>query len=234
VTGLPEAVISAGSAVWLGLLTSISPCPLATNVAAISYLGRRVDSPRHVLGGGLLYTLGRTATYVALGVVIVMGLLSMPETSRFLQRHMNRILGPVLIVVGILLLEVIRPVLPGLGRWGERLRQRLETKGVWAAIPLGALFALSFCPVSAALFFGSLVPLAVRFDSPVLYPSLYGAGTALPVVGFAILIAFGARFVAKGFNSLAVVERWARRLTAVIFIGVGIYMTLIYTLGIQI
>ena len=129
-TGLPEAVISAGSAVWLGLLTSISPCPLATNVAAISFLGRRVDSPRHVLGGGLLYTAGRTATYVTLGFVFVMGLLSMPETSQFLQRHMNRILGPVLIVAGALLLEVVRPVLPGLGRRGEQLRQRMETKGV--------------------------------------------------------------------------------------------------------
>jgi cytochrome c-type biogenesis protein len=233
VTGLPEALVGAGSAVWLGILTSISPCPLATNVAAISYLGRRVDSPRHVLGGGLLYTAGRTATYVTLGFVFVMGLLSMPETSQFLQRHMNRILGPVLIVAGALLFEVVRPVLPGLGRNGEQLRQRLVAKGVWGALPLGALFALSFCPVSAALFFGSLVPLAVRFDSPVLLPSLYGAGTALPVVAFAVLIAFGARWVAKAFNRLSVVERWARRLTAVVFVGVGIYMTLIYTLGVQ-
>jgi len=234
VTGLPEAVLSAGSAVWLGVLTSISPCPLATNIAAISFIGQRVDSPRHVLGGGLLYTLGRAAAYVALGSVLVLGLLSMPEVSQFLQRHMNRILGPVLIVAGALLLEVFRPVLPGLGRTGERIRERLETKGVWGAFPLGALFALSFCPVSAALFFGSLVPLAVRFDSPVLFPSLYGAGTALPVVAFAILIAFGARFVAKAFNRLAVVERWFRRLTGLVFVAVGIYMTLIYTLGVQI
>jgi cytochrome c biogenesis protein CcdA len=233
VTGLPEALISAGSAVWLGILTSISPCPLATNVAAISYLGRRVDSPRHVLGGGLLYTVGRTVAYVTLGFVCVMGLLSMPEVSRFLQRHMNRILGPVLIVAGVFLLEVIRPVLPGLGRRGEKLRERLQSKGVWGAAPLGALFALSFCPVSAALFFGSLVPLAVRFDSPVLFPTLYGAGTALPVVGFAVLVAFGARFVARAFDRLAVVERWARRLTGVVFVVVGIYMTVIYTLGIQ-
>jgi cytochrome c-type biogenesis protein len=233
VTGLPEALISAGSAVWLGILTSISPCPLATNVAAISYLGRRVDSPRHVLVGGLLYTVGRTVAYVALGFVCVMGLLSMPEVSRFLQRHMNRILGPVLIVAGVFLLEVIRPVLPGLGKRGEKLRERLQSKGVWGAAPLGALFALSFCPASAALFFGSLVPLAVRFDSPVLFPTLYGAGTALPVVAFAVLVAFGARFVARAFDRLAVVERWARRLTGVVFVVVGIYMTVIYTLGIQ-
>jgi len=234
VSGLPETVIGAGSALWLGLLTSISPCPLATNVAAISYLGRRVDSPRHVLAGGLLYTMGRTAAYVVLGFVCVMGLLSMPEVSQFLQRHMNRILGPVLIVAGVFLLELFRPVLPGLGRRGEKLRQRFQAKGIWGAAPLGALFALSFCPVSAALFFGSLVPLAVRLDSPVLYPSLYGAGTALPVVVFAFLVAFGARFVAKAFNRLAVVERWARRLTGVVFVGAGIYLTLVYTFGFEI
>lgn len=232
-TSLPETVVSAGSAVWLGLLTSVSPCPLATNVAAISFLGRRVDSPRHVLGGGLLYTAGRAVAYVGLGCVFVMGLLSVPETSQFLQRHMNRILGPVLIVTGVFLLEWLRPVLPGFGRRGEQLRLRLEAKGIWGSLPLGALFALSFCPVSAALFFGGLVPLAVRFDSPVVFPTLYGAGTALPVVAFAILIAFGARFVAKAFNRLTAAERWARRLTGVVFLGVGIYMTSVYTVGVQ-
>lgn len=233
-SGLPEIVVGAGSAIWLGLLTSISPCPLATNVAAISYLGRRVDSPRHVLAGGLLYTLGRTAAYVALGFICVIGLLSMPEVSQFLQRHLNRILGPVLIVAGVFLLELFRPVLPGFGRRGEKLGERLQAKGIWGAAPLGALFALSFCPVSAALFFGSLVPLAVRFDSAVLYPTLYGAGTALPVVVFAFLVAFGARFVGKAFNRLAVVERWARRLTGVVFVIVGIYLTLVYIFGFDI
>lgn len=227
-------VIGAGSAVWLGILTSISPCPLATNVAAISYLGQRVDSPRKIIAGGLLYTLGRVVAYVALGSVVTLGLISMPEMSQYLQRHMNRILGPVLILAGVLLLELIRPVLPGTGRWGERVRRQLTTRGVWGAAPLGAFFALSFCPISAALFFGSLVPLAIRFQSPVLYPTLYGVGTALPVVGFAILIAFGTRLVAQAFDRLTAVERWARRLTGLVFVGVGIYMTMIYTLGFQI
>jgi len=234
VTGIPETVVHAGSAIWLGILTSISPCPLATNVAAISFLGRRVDHPGYALGGGLLYTLGRTAAYVGLGLVCVKGLLSMPEASQFLQRHMNRILGPVLIIVSVFLFQWIRPVLPGWGRGGEKVRRRLEAGGLWTAVPLGVLFALSFCPVSAALFFGSLVPLAVRFDSPVLYTSLYGVGTALPVVGFSLLIAFGARYVAKAFDRLGVVERWGRRLTGAVFLAVGIYMTLVYTLGIEI
>jgi cytochrome c biogenesis protein CcdA len=224
-----EAALSVVSALWLGLLTSISPCPLATNITAISYLGRRVDSPGHALGGGLLYAVGRSAVYVALATLFVMGLLSVPRVSRFLQQYMNQILGPVLVVTGAILLEWLRPAWVGRGRTTERLRRRLESSGLWGAAPLGALFALSFCPASAALFFGSLVPLALRFDSPVLYPAVYGAGTALPVVAFAFVIAFGARFLGKAFNRLTQVESWARRLTGFAFIGVGVYMTVAYT-----
>lgn len=218
------------SALWLGILTSISPCPLATNVAAVSYLGRRVDRPRLVLGGGLLYTAGRTLAYVALGLLIVIGLLSVPRLSRWLQQHMNQLLGPVLIVTGLLLLGLFRLRGVELGRAGERAQNRLEALGLWGAAPLGALFALSFCPLSAAIFFGSLVPLALERESPVLLPALYGVGTAFPVVLFAVLIAFGARFVGRAFDRMTQVERWARRATGLVFVGVGIYMTLAYTL----
>ena len=223
---LPAAL----SALWLGILTSISPCPLATNVAAVSYLGRSVDRPRRVLGGGLLYTAGRSVAYVALGVLVVIGLLSVPRLSRWLQQHMNHLLGPVLVVTGLLLLGLFRLWGVELGPAGERAQKRLGALGLWGAAPLGALFALSFCPLSAAIFFGSLVPLALERESPVLLPALYGVGSALPVVLFAVLIAFGARSVGRAFNRMAQVERWARRATGLVFVGVGIYMTLAYTL----
>jgi cytochrome c biogenesis protein CcdA len=227
-----EFILGAASAFWLGLLTSISPCPLASNIAAVSFLGRQVESRASVLGCGLFYTLGRTITYVALAVLVVAGLLSIPHASRFLQQFMNRFLGPVLMLVGLLLLDVVQLSLPGPGRLVERLQRRLNTGGMLGAIPLGALFALSFCPVSAALFFGSLMPLALRLESPVLLPALYGAGTAIPVVVFAFFIAAGAGFVGKLFDRLALVERWARRTTALVFILIGLYMTLVFTLEI--
>jgi cytochrome c biogenesis protein CcdA len=225
-----ELVLEAATAFWLGLLTSISPCPLASNIAAVSFLGQRVGSRSSVLGGGLAYTVGRTLTYVALAVLVVAGLLSVPHASRFLQRFMNQILGPLLVIVGVLILDLVRVSLPGPGRLVERLQQRLSAGGLLGALALGALFALSFCPVSAALFFGSLMPLALRLESPVLLPTLYGAGTALPVVLFAFLIAAGAGFVGRLFQILAQIERWARRVTALVFIVVGIYMTLVFTL----
>jgi len=155
--------------------------------------------------------------------------MSAPGVSSFLQRHMNRIVGPLLIVVGLFLLEVIRVRLPGLGRSGENLQHRLSSRGMWGAAPLGALFALSLCPVSAALFFGSLLPMAFEARSPVLLPAVYGAGTALPVVLFAVAVAMGARGVGLIFKRVTRIERWARRVTAVILIGVGVYMTLSYT-----
>jgi cytochrome c biogenesis protein CcdA len=219
-----------GTALWLGILTSISPCPMATNLAAISYIGKRLGSKRSLLASGLLYALGRILAYLALGIVAVGGLLSIPGLSFFLQREMNRILGPVLIVVGLLLLGVI-PWRPSGWFSGEKLQGVAEKGGVWGAGLLGIVFALSFCPVSAALFFGSLIPLSVRHDSVFLLPFLYGLGTGLPVTAFALLVAFGTRVVGQVFHKLTVFELWARRITGVIFILVGVYYVLIYFFG---
>ncbi len=222
---MPEDLLALSSAVWLGILTSVSPCPLATNIAAISYVGRRVGSPRRVLLAGLLYTLGRAVTYAGLGLLIVLSLLSAPQTSHLLQKYMIKALGPLLILVGMVLLDLVRFRLPGFGA-GAGLRSRTDRLGEWGAGFLGVTFALSFCPVSAALFFGSLLPLAVQTRSPILLPSLYGIGTALPVVVFAVVIAGGVRSVGKLFDRVARVEIWVRRVTGVVFVGIGIYFCL--------
>ena len=219
-----------GSAVWLGVLTSISPCPLATNIAAISYIGKRVDRPARVLLSGLVYTFGRMLAYVALGLLVVGSVLSIPDLAFFLQRHMNKALGPILILAGLLLLGIIRLNFSGYTA-GEKVRRQAERLGLWGAGLLGLLFALSFCPVSAALFFGSLIPIALEQQSSLIMPTVYGLGTALPVVLFAVLVAFGARFVGKVFDRLTQFERQARRVTAVVFILVGIYYIFTYILG---
>ena len=176
--------LAAGSALWLGILTSISPCPLATNIAAVSYVGRQVGSARRALAAGALYTAGRTLAYVLLGAAAVWSLMSMVAVSSFLQGFFPRLLGPLLIVLGLLLLGVVQLRLPGLG-FSDKLRVWVDRSGVWGAGPLGFVFALSFCPVSAGLFFGALVPLATEHRSPLLLPALYGIGTALPVAAFA-------------------------------------------------
>ena len=221
--------LAVGSALWLGILTSISPCPLATNIAAVSYVGRRVGSRRAVLLSGGLYTVGRSFAYLVLGAAAVWSLMSMVTVSSFLQGTFHRLLGPLLIAVGLLLLGVFEFALPNLIA-NENLQKKVDHAGVWGAGLLGIVFALSFCPVSAGLFFGSLVPLAVDRSSPLLLPFVYGLGTALPVAAFAVLLAAGAGWVGAAIDRVQVFERWARRVTAVVFIGVGIYETLRSTL----
>lgn len=225
-----ELALAWGAALWLGALTSVSPCPLATNIAAISYIGKRVERPSLVFWSGALYTLGRTLTYTALGMLLIAGLLAIPELSFFLQTNMNKILGPVLIVAGMFLLGLIN-INFGNGGFGASIRDKTQDWGVWGAGALGILFALSFCPVSAALFFGSLIPLAVKFESGLVIPALYGVGTAVPVVAFAVLLSVGMHSVSKWFQKITKVELWARRITGVLFILVGTYYSYIYIIG---
>ena len=220
-----EGLVGIASALWLGVLTSVSPCPLATNVAAMSFVGRRLASPRAVLASGLLYTLGRALTYAVLGGLLVASLLNAPVVSSLLQKYMNKLVGPLLIVVGVFLLELVS--LPrGRGGVAETLQGRVERAGVWGAGLLGVVFALTFCPVSAALFFGSLLPLAVKQQSSVLLPLVYGVGTAVPVLAFALLIAGGATSLGRVFDQVARVERRARQATGVLFVVIGVYFSL--------
>lgn len=224
--------VALGFACWLGVLTSISPCPLATNIAAVTYIGKRVTSPSLVLISGLVYTLGRMITYIGLGAIIVFSVLAIPDVALFLQRYMNRLLGPILILAGLFLLGILRIKTPGIGI-SDKLQRRIDKYGLLGAGLLGILFAVSFCPISAALYFGSLIPLAVDYRSAVLMPGIYGIGTALPVVAFSLLIAFGARFVGAAFDRLTQFEYWARRITGFIFLLVGLYYISIYYLGID-
>ncbi|HUT61472.1 MAG TPA: aromatic aminobenezylarsenical efflux permease ArsG family transporter [Phycisphaerae bacterium] len=219
--------LAIGSALWLGILTSISPCPLASNIAAISFLSRRVGRTREVLLSGLLYTAGRTATYLVLAVIVLAGLLATGDIARFLQRYLNQILGPVLIIVGMVLLGMLGGAL-SLNLAGQGVQERASKGGWWWSGLLGILFALSFCPVSAGLFFGGLIALSAANGSRVLLPSLFGVGTALPVIVFAFLIAFASHYVGKAFNRLTQIERWVRTITGVVFILAGIYYSLSY------
>jgi cytochrome c-type biogenesis protein len=218
------------SAFWLGILTSISPCPLATNVAAISFVARNLGSPHKVLWSGILYSVGRMVVYIAIAVLAVVSLLSLPEVSFFLESNMHKIIGPILIIVGIVLLDVL-PISFSTSFLSNSIQARAGKWGIWGSGLLGVVFALTFCPLSAALFFGSLIPLAVDGKSAVLMPSVYGLGTALPVFGFALVMAFGVKSLGKFFEKLTQIEKWARKVTAFVFIAAGLYLLLKSILG---
>lgn len=221
----PDFAAAVAAALWLGILTSISPCPLATNVAAVSYIARRIDRPWSVLLSASTYSLGRAGAYAAVSAVVVLGLLSVPGPSQLLQRYMNKLLGPLLVLVGMYLLDLLRFGL-STAAGSDRLHKKAADGGAWGAALLGALFALSFCPVSAALFFGSLVPLSLQHGSRVVLPVVYGLGTALPVALLAVLAASGTKALSATLKRVGTFELWARRATGVVFLAVGVYLSI--------
>ena len=186
------------SALWLGILTSISPCPLATNIAAVSFLSKKVKQPKLVLYSSIAYTVGRMFTYAVLGAIILTSLSNVPATANFLQKYMNKIVGPILLVVGLFLLDLIKINIPSFSVSKDK-QTALTASGVKGSFVLGIVFALSFCPIAAALFFGSLIPLALKSSYGIGLPFFYGLGTGIPVVIFALGISMGLKSFQNGF-----------------------------------
>ncbi|MCX5708972.1 MAG: aromatic aminobenezylarsenical efflux permease ArsG family transporter [Candidatus Omnitrophica bacterium] len=226
---MTEIFIGFASALWLGILTSISPCPLASNVAAISFLSKKIAHPALVFISGLAYTIGRMVSYALLGWIVINSLLSIPQVAQFLQKYMGRALGPPLILTGLILLEVITIRLPGVSL-SQKHHNKLAESGAGGAFLLGFIFALAFCPISAALFFGSLIPLAINSKSGIVLPFIYGIGTGLPVLVFAVAIALGVTSLSHWFHRITRLEYYTRKITGAVFIIVGLYYTGIYIL----
>lgn len=215
-------LIAFTSALWLGILTSISPCPLATNVAAVSFLSKRIEHTKAVLWSGMAYIFGRMVSYAVLGFIIIYSLSSVPVVANFLQKYMNKALGPILVVVGLFLLNLFKFNTPGFSLSREK-QNSLVGLGIKGSFTLGAIFALAFCPLSAALFFGALIPLSLQSRCGTILPFFYGLGTGLPVLFFAVCIAVGMQSFARWFHKFTRLEYYARKVTGMIFILVGLY-----------
>jgi cytochrome c biogenesis protein CcdA len=210
------------SALWLGILTSISPCPLASNIAAVSFLSKKITHPALVFISGIAYTVGRMVSYALVGWLVIHSLIGVPQIAMFLQKYMGKILGPVLIVTGLLLLEVVQFNLPSISL-SHQHQNKLVAAGAPGAFALGLFFALAFCPVSAALFFGSLIPLALNHPAGSMLSFIYGIGTGLPVLAFAVAIALGVKSLSHWFRKITRAELYTRKITGATFILAGLY-----------
>jgi cytochrome c biogenesis protein CcdA len=221
---------------------------LATNIAAISYVGRKVGNTRLVVHAGLLYTLGRCLLYLALAALLTTTALSIPAVALFLQKYMHLILGPIFLILGMFLVGLIT-ISSGGTMMSEGMQRRVDSMGVWGALLLGVFFALSFCPTSAAWFFGLValimgseagaitmvlanvgiaLPQASLPGGSFVLPLVYGIGTAVPVLIVAFLLAYSAKSVAKTYNALSQAEWWARMVTGNIFILIGVWFSLVH------
>nr|WP_319569589.1 aromatic aminobenezylarsenical efflux permease ArsG family transporter [uncultured Draconibacterium sp.] len=213
------------SAFMLGLMTAISPCPLATNITAIGYISKDITSQKKVFFNGLVYTLGRAFSYTAIGLLFFFGA-SQFEFSSFFQTWGEKILGPLLIIIGLFMLGVLKLTIPGIGSLTEKMQNR-SNSGFWGVLLLGIVFALAFCPYSGVLYFGILIPMTISSGGGLYLPIVFAVATGIPVIIFAWLIAFSVGSIGNLYNKMKTFEIWFRRVIAVLFIGVGIYYMLI-------
>ena len=224
-TILDNSTTPALTACVLGLLTAISPCPLATNIAAIGYIGKHVDTPRRTFVSGLLYAAGRVVSYGVLGAVLISVLRageSVFQIQRLLSGRGGVVVGIVLMLVGVFMLVSERLNLRGFGYSGGN-GQRLAAKGAWGSFMLGMLFALAFCPTSAVFYFGMLIPMSAHAAYGYWLPVLFALATALPVLIVAWILAFSVGSISRFYQTTAVVQRWLNRIVAILFIGIGVY-----------
>lgn len=209
------------SAFVLGLMTAISPCPLATNITAIGFISKDIENRNRVFLNGLLYTLGRAITYTSIALIIYLEA-DQFQFSGFFQRYGEKFLGPLLIIIGIFMLGIIKINFPGMGK----LTSRMENKSSWNyidAILLGIVFALAFCPYSGVLYFGMLVPMTVSSASGLYLPIIFAIATGIPVIIFAWVLAYTVSGIGNVYKKVKTFEIWFRRVIAILFILVGIY-----------
>ena len=205
----------------LGLMTAISPCPLATNITAIGFISKDIASQRKVFINGLVYTLGRAISYMAIGLLFFFGA-SQFEFAGFFQEWGEKILGPLLIIIGLFMLGILKLKIPGIGSLTEKMENK-SNRGFGGVLLLGVVFALAFCPYSGVLYFGMLIPMTISSASGLYLPLFFAIATGIPVVIFAWLIAFSVGSIGNIYNKLKALEFWFRRVVAVLFIVVGIY-----------
>lgn len=213
----------------LGLLTAISPCPLATNIAAIGYIGKHIDSRRMVFLNGILYALGRVIAYTVLGIIVI-SIIREGAGAFGIQKAVGKwgemLLGPLMLAIGIFMLVVSKINLPKFGFSGNG--ERIAGKGGLGALLLGILFALAFCPTSGVLYFGMLIPMSVTASAGWTLPMIYAIATALPVIVVAWLLAFSIERIGSFYGKIQTIQKWINSIVAIIFIAVGVFYCILY------
>ena len=218
---LENSQYSVVTALILGLMTAISPCPLATNISAIGFISRDIDNRKRVFVNGLIYTLGRAISYTGLALLIYFGA-SQINISRFFQGWGEKLLAPFLIIIGLLMLDVIKVKFPGFSGLTEKIGNN-SNGSYLRTLLLGIVFALAFCPYSGVLYFAMLIPVTVVSVNGLYLPIVFAVATGLPVIIFAWLLAYSVGSVGKLYDHLKIFELWFRRVVAILFMGVGIY-----------
>lgn len=212
------------TAFLLGLLTALSPCPLATNIAAIGFIGKDIEDRKRIFRNGLLYTLGRILSYTLLGVILILVLkegASMFGIQKTIGTWGELLLGPLLLVIGLFMLLGDRINLPQFGFKGNA--EGLAKKGGWGALLIGILFAMAFCPTSGVFYFGMLIPMSATATAGYLLPVIFAIATSIPVLAVAWILAFSVQKIGNFYGKMQKIQKWMKHIVGILFLLVGIY-----------
>lgn len=226
-TLLDSSTTPALTAFLLGLFTAVSPCPLATNIAAIGFIGKDIESRHRIFLSGLLYTLGRVIAYTLLGIVLIMILRegsSLFGVQKFIGKYGEVFLGPAFMLIGVFMLFGSKFKLPSFGFNGNG--EGLARRGSWGALLLGMLFAMAFCPTSGVFYFGMLIPMSATATAGYLLPVLFAVATALPVLVVAWILAFSVQHIGTFYGKIQTVQKWLNWIVGGVFLAIGIYYCL--------
>lgn len=215
------------SAFILGLMTAISPCPLATNITAIGFISKDISQKRRIFINGLVYTLGRTISYTGLGLILYFGA-DMISIKKIFMMNGEKFIGPLLLIIGFLMLDFVKIKFPGFSKISEKLESKSKSGEWWYALLLGMLFALAFCPYSGVLYFGMLIPITISSASGLFLPVIFSLGTGLPVIIIAWILTYSLSSIGGIYNKIKIFEKWFRRIVAIVFMLVGLYYIWIF------
>lgn len=223
-TLLDNSSTPALTAFLLGLLTALSPCPLATNIAAIGFIGKDIEDRKRIFRNGLLYTLGRILSYTLLGVILILVLkegASMFGIQKTIGTWGELLLGPLLLVIGLFMLLGDRINLPQFRFKGNA--EGLAKKGGWGALLIGILFAMAFCPTSGVFYFGMLIPMSATATAGYLLPVIFAIATSIPVLAVAWILAFSVQKMGNFYGKMQKIQKWMKHIVGILFLLVGIY-----------
>lgn len=215
------------SAFILGLMTAISPCPLATNITAIGFISKDISQKRRIFINGLVYTLGRTISYTGLGLILYFGA-DMISIKKIFLMNGEKFIGPLLLIIGFLMLDFVKIKFLGFSKISEKLESKSKSGEWWYALLLGMLFALAFCPYSGVLYFGMLIPITISSASGLFLPVIFSLGTGLPVIIIAWILTYSLSSIGGIYNKIKIFEKWFRRIVAIVFMLVGLYYIWIF------
>jgi len=225
---LADAVaLPAAAAVIFGLIGATSPCQLTTNLGALAYASAR-PGRRRPIHLALAYVAGKVTVYTLVGAAVVLAGLQLQAVSIPVVVVARKALGPLMIVVGLVLLGLWRPRISVGNQLAARLRGGVGGSGVRGAYVLGLVFSLAFCPTLFWLFFGLTLPLALRSAGGWSFAGLFAIGSSLPLLAVATLVPVGAGAVEALAGSMRRLERPVRGAAAVVLVVAGLHDTLGY------